>query len=72
MGGMGEGEPKFTQNRHRMVLGGITYHYLVKVLSRSATSKGEELSCELDYAILFWSWILSWKYPHSVDIIRIL
>ena len=24
-----------------------------------ATSKGAELSCELDYAISFWSWILS-------------
>ena len=48
-------------------------------------SKGAELSCELDYTILFWLWILSgiyplfvenirilWKYPRSVDIIRIL
>ena len=32
------------------------------------TSKGAELSCELDYTILFWSWILSWKYPHFVEI----
>ena len=33
-----------------------------------AMSKGAELSCELDYVILFWSWILSWKYPHLVEI----
>ena len=33
-----------------------------------ATSKGAYLSCELDYAISFWSWILSWKYPHFVEI----
>ena len=59
MGGMGEGEPDFTQHRQIMLLGGITYNYLVKVLIRSATSKGEELSCELDYAISFWLWILS-------------
>ena len=51
-----------------MVLGGITYHYLVKVLRRSATSKGADLSCELDYAISFWSWILSCKYTHFVEI----
>ena len=30
----------------------------------SATSKGPELS----YAILFWSWILSWKYLYLVEI----
>ena len=65
---MGEGETNFTQNRQKMALGGITYHYLVKVLRRSATSKGAELSCELDYAISFWSWILSCKYPHFVEI----
>ena len=48
-------------------------------------SKGAELSFELDYVIKFWSWILSWKYLHfveistflgyyplSVDVIRIL
>ena len=33
-----------------------------------ATSKGAGLSCELDYTISFWSWILSWKYPHFVEI----
>ena len=33
-----------------------------------ATSKGAELSCDLDYAISFWPWILSWKYPHFVEI----
>ena len=40
-----------------------------------------ELSYDLDYVILFWSWmlstfhgniIISWKYPRSVDILRIL
>ena len=36
-----------------------------------AASKGEELSCDIDYAISFWSWILSWTYPRSMDIIRI-
>ena len=41
------------------IFGGIGCH---------AMSKGAELSCELDYAISFWSWILSWKYPRSVDI----
>ena len=35
-------------------------------------NKGAELSCELDYVISFWSWILLWKHPRSVDIIRIL
>ena len=33
-----------------------------------ATGKGAELSCELYYAISFWLWILSWKYPHFVEI----
>ena len=33
-----------------------------------ATSKGAKLSCELDYPISFWSWILSCKYPHFVEI----
>ena len=33
-----------------------------------ATSKGTELSFEVDYAISFLSWILSWKYPHFVEI----
>ena len=33
-----------------------------------ATSKGAELSCELDYAISFWLWILSCKCPHFVEI----
>ena len=33
-----------------------------------ATSKGAELSFELDYSITFWSWILSWKCPHFVEI----
>ena len=46
-----------------------------------ATSKGAELSYDLDYVILFWLWILStffgcirifWIYPRSVDMIRIL
>ena len=31
-------------------------------------SKGLELSCELDYPISFWLWILTWKYPHFVEI----
>ena len=34
----------------------------------TATSKGTELSYELNYAISFWSWILSWKYFHFVEI----
>ena len=34
----------------------------------SSTIKCAELRCELDYAISFWSWILSWKYPHFVEI----
>ena len=33
-----------------------------------ATSKGAELSCELDYAISFWLWISLWKSPHFVEI----
>ena len=33
-----------------------------------ATSKGAELSCELYYTISFWSWILSWKSQHFVDL----
>ena len=33
-----------------------------------ATSKSAELSCEIDYAISLWSWILSWKYPHFLGI----
>ena len=33
-----------------------------------ATSKGVELSCDLDYTISFWSWALSWKYPHFIEI----
>ena len=32
------------------------------------TSKGVELSCELDCAISFWTWILSRKYPHFEEI----
>ena len=32
------------------------------------TSKGVKVSCELDYIISFWLWILSWKYPHFVEI----
>ena len=31
------------------------------------TSKGAELSCELDYAISFWPWMLSWKSPYFVE-----
>ena len=58
MSGMGEGELTFTQHIQRMVLGGITYHYLVKVLTRSAMSKGAELIYELYYVISSWSWIL--------------
>ena len=34
----------------------------------SATSKGAELSCELDYTFSFWSWILLWKSLHFVEI----
>ena len=30
--------------------------------------KCAELSYELDYSILFWSWILLWKYPHFMEI----
>ena len=43
----------------------------------NATSKDAELSCEVGHVISFWSRILSWKYPHFleistfVDIIRI-
>ena len=33
-----------------------------------ATSKGAELSCELDYVLSFWSWILSCKYPHLLEV----
>ena len=33
-----------------------------------ATSKGAELSCELDYAISFWLCILSWEYPNFVEV----
>ena len=32
------------------------------------TSKGAELSCQLDYTIPFWSWILSWKSLYFVEI----
>ena len=32
------------------------------------TSKGADLSCELDYTISFLFWILSWRYPHFVEI----
>ena len=39
------------------MFGDVGYH---------ATSKGEELSCELDYVILFWSGVVSCKYPHLV------
>ena len=55
---------------------GVGYH---------TTGKRVELSYDLDCTISFWSWILSWKcphlmeistfrgyYPHFVDIIRIL
>ena len=54
------------------MFGGAGYH---------TTSKGLEFSYELDYAILLCPGILSaffrnirisWKYPHSVDIIHIL
>ena len=79
---------------------GIQYHLLfIPILfnihscitTKTETSKGAELSCKWDYTILFWFWILLWKYlhfmgistfsryyphlwkyPHSVDIIRIL
>ena len=40
-----------------------------------AMRNGAELTCELDYTILFWLWILSWNisairgdYPHFVEI----
>ena len=51
--------------------------------SRKVTGKGVELSCELNYAISLWRWILLcknshfleisifWKYPQNVDIIHI-
>ena len=32
------------------------------------TSKGAELSCEIYYSISFWSWRLTCKYPHFVEI----
>ena len=44
------------------IFGGIGCH---------APSKGAELSCELDYDISFWSWMLSWKCPHFVEISRL-
>ena len=34
----------------------------------TATNKGAELSCEIDYTISFWSWILSWKSLNFVEI----
>ena len=43
----------------RWVFGGVGCH---------ETSKGAELSCELDYVISFLSWILSCKYPHFMEI----
>ena len=36
--------------------------------SRSATSKDVEISCEIDYTISFWSWILLWKSLHFMEI----
>ena len=39
------------------IFGGVGCH---------ATSKGSELSCELDYAISFWLCILLWKYLYFV------
>ena len=56
----------------------MTVRYLD--LGLDATSKGVELSYDLDYAIVFCSWILStirvnmpilWKYSRSMDIICI-
>ena len=44
-----------------LMFGGIGCH---------AMSKGEELSCEIYYHILFLSLILACKYPHFVEIPR--
>ena len=43
----------------------VIYHHDLHL--SCARSKGVEISCEIDYAISFWSWILSWKYPHFVE-----
>ena len=31
-------------------------------------SRDAELSCDLDYTMSFWLWILSWKYLHFLEI----
>ena len=41
------------------MFGGIGWH---------STSKGAELSCDLDYTISLWSWILLWKCLHFLKI----
>ena len=48
---------------HVVVMG-----WIFGIVGRHVTSKGVELSCGLYYATSFWSWILSWKYPHFVEI----
>ena len=48
---------------HVMVVG-----WVFEGVGCHATSKVVELSCELDYAISFWSWILTWKYTHFVEL----
>ena len=42
--------------------------WIFGVVGCHARIKGAESSCELDYAISFWSWILSRKYPHFMEI----
>ena len=46
-----------------VVVGGF-----LSVMGAMQRVKGSELNCELDYTISFWSWILSWKSLHFVEI----
>ena len=48
---------------HVVVMG-----WIINGVGCHAMIKGAELSCELDYTISFWSWILSWKNPYFMEI----
>ena len=69
---MGSTDGKVLDSDEGAALVGLTWsgvHILVVVwmfggVGCHATSKGVELSSDLDYVISFWSWILSWKYLH--------
>ena len=59
----------------------VVYSMISCTTTQQEIQGGGSLSYDLDYVILFWSWILSafcenirisWKYPHPVDLICIL